>query len=144
MRVTIETKECSCPIYAGQTFGFFGLFSEAKYTYRPGWQVCVTVELSQEERAILSARQLWDVTLYMHDIDQSDYSAESLRMYGDVKQLPVSIKEFVEGKPYFAEMCRDPVAAKALEHRLETELLPRLKSFIDGSAAPSPKKTFEL
>lgn len=111
------------------------------------WRVSTRIELSEEERAIISGRKLWDTVLYTRTFSAGhfknmDYSARRLGI-DDVKSAPVTIKDIFERTLYEVD-CYDPVEAQACTHELKTKILPRLKSIISSVAASPSSESFEL
>lgn len=143
MKVQIDTIEKT--IEKEKLPGLFNMLKAAE-TYTV-WRVSTHIELSEEERAIMSARKLWDTVLYMRTfsaghLKNMDYSARILGI-GDVKSAPVTIEFIFEHTPYEVD-CYDPVEAQACVHELKTKILPRLKSIISSVAASPSPESFEL
>ena len=142
MRVKIDQRE--------ETFtktkerGFFNSFKEPG-TY-PVYIVSVQVDLSEEERAILTQRKLWPKVLYTHEFAAEHFqvmNSEAMRLLGDIASIPITIESFFE-HPTHDTVCYDPVEAKDFAHSMQHEILPRLKSYIQASAEIGSTKTFEL
>jgi hypothetical protein len=142
MRVKIEQLEKT--FTKAKERGFFNSFKEPE-TY-PVWVVSVQVDLSEEERAILTQRKLWPKVLYTHEFSAEHFqvmSSEEMRLLGDVTSVPITIENFFE-RPTHDIVCYDPVEAKNFAHKMQHEILPRLKSFIQASAEIGSTTTFEL
>jgi hypothetical protein len=129
MRVTIEIEEAFRP---REIKSFLDRFKPA-LTDEKWWVVKTTIVLSEEERAILSQRNLWKVILFKRETHD----------YADIPFVSYSIQDVLSRQP-FPQVFDTPVDAKNFQHRLETEILPLLKSFIQSSAEVSSSKTFEL
>ena len=128
MRVTIEIEE---EFRQREIKSFLDRF-KSPLTDEKWWVVKTTIDLSEEERAILAQRNLWKVTLLELDTGNPEFPV-----------VPCSIQDVLGTRP-FRQVFYTPVDAKNFQRRLETEVLPLLKSFIQGSAEVSSSKTFEL
>ena len=142
MRVKIDQHEKT--FTKNKERGFFNSF-KAPETF-PVWIVSVEADLSEEERAILTQRNLWPKVLYTHEFAAEHFqvmNSEEMRLLGDVTSIPVTIENFFE-RPTHDTVCYDPVEAKEFAHRMQHEILPRLKSFTQASAEIGSTTTFEL
>jgi hypothetical protein len=113
--------------------------------------VSLKIELSEEERAIIAAHQLWDVQI----LTQPLYIApDALTKYPELHShvgAPVSfkIKDLVgagTADGMFHQMFYTPVDAANFEAELKNDTLPKLKRYIEASReiGGSSSQTFEL
>jgi hypothetical protein len=143
MRVTIEIKEKQDEVPREPSF--FNLFKGPNIvTY---WNVETSIELTEEERAILNARKLWDLKLYDHQLSDEFFSSmtpRERRLLGTtVRTASVTIKDLFAEQPHLT-CCYSRPEAQAVARNMETEYLPRLKTLILTSADETKPKTFEL
>ncbi len=115
----------------------------AKITF---YQVTLNLDLSEEERAILTEYDLWDVVVYtdtltfMPDELRANPGLESVQ--GDVQ---CRIKNLASDKGYHKAFST-PLEATNFVNKLRQEILPNLKKYIDRSreSGPGSVATFEL
>ena len=113
--------------------------------------VSLKIELSEEERAIIAAHQLWDVQILTRPLYVApDVLTKHPELYDQVG-TPVSfqIKDlmgvgFPDGG--FHQLFQTPVDAANFEAELKNNTLPKLKSYIEASrdTGGSSSQTFEL
>jgi hypothetical protein len=145
MHVTINTTKHSRP--EART-GFFSAFKTP--TMIDEFRVSVIVELSEEERAILTQYNLWDYTVLEVPFQiPPDILAKNPILASQVgKTNEFSIRNIVQGYDgqAFGRNFRNPVDAAKFRLQLENETLPKLKSYLvttkDASSVSS--KTFDL
>ena len=142
MRATIEIREQQTPKAIPR--GFFAQFK--KQEYYTIWVVDSTIDLTEEERAVLTQSKLWDKVLYMKQLEPShfaDMDPVTWKHIGDIRERPRTIKNIFARRPW-KEAFDDPVGAKSFAHKMETEYLPLLKSYIVASTSLGGKKTVEF
>ena len=115
--------------------------------------VCVKVELTQEERAVLDKFALWDYGLHKTTFRWSDDYLEKHPKFNEDNNSPIThtIRDYVVGfEPhgFFRWKFFTPAEAAAFQLKVENEILPLLKKVIEEntfiSELPTNKRTFEL
>ncbi len=115
----------------------------AKITF---YQVTLHLDLSEEERAILTEYDLWDEIIYTGTLT---FSPDQLRAnpglelaQGDVEY---AISDFAH-EDGFHRAFSTPLEATNFASKLRNEILPNLKKYIDKTreAGPGSASTFEL
>jgi hypothetical protein len=114
--------------------------------------VSLKIELTEEERAIITAHQLWDVQiltrpLYVPADLMHKVPAELLGRVG--QPVRYQIKDLVGAKAkdgMFHQTFLTPVDAANFEAELKNDILPSLKNYIEASRSGigQSSQTFEL
>lgn len=143
MKVTIETKPEKRELIRK---GFLAKLKAPEYTTE--YVVRLHITPSEDEKAILSEHNLWDV-----EILETDYFMPPDERMAYPEIVPVMtgspirsrIKDLMDEKGFHTRFAT-PVDAKNFEMKLRNETLPLLKKYIDASAeAGKPSSdTFEL
>ena len=115
----------------------------AKITY---YQVTLHLDLSEEERAILTEYDLWNTVVYT---DTVTFMPDQLRANPGLElaqgDVPCKIKNLASDKG-FHKAFSTPLEATNFVNKLRNEILPNLKKYIDLSreSGPGSVATFEL
>jgi hypothetical protein len=111
------------------------------------WYVDTTIELSQEERAILNTYNLWDRVLFNEKLAPPPYNpkaSEAEQLIANVSDVDFTIADVFAKQP-FERWFYSPNEAENFAHRMETEILPHLKRYIvQSDTSAKQNKTFEL
>jgi hypothetical protein len=147
MRVTINhelsQRREESPGFLASLFSPRGTINE--------YVVSLKIELTEEERAILAAHQLWDV----HILTRPFYiPADVLRKHPVLESevgapIHYQIKDLVGADArdgMFHQTFATPLDAANFEAELKNDILPNLKSYIEASrdAGSRSSQTFEL
>lgn len=95
------------------------------------WAVIADVKLTDEERAILTKKLLWDTPIF-----KATWGKEK-------RQYIVTLKLFFDGKPFTQDFF-DPDEAREFATKLEKNILPGIKQFITGANTTFKPRSFEL
>ncbi len=115
----------------------------AKITF---YEVTLHLDLSEEERAILTEYDLWDTVVYT---DTLTFMPDQLRakpgLAGAEGDVPYEIQDFASDEG-FHKAFSTPLEATNFANKLRDEILPNLKKYIDQSreSGPGSVATFEL
>jgi hypothetical protein len=138
MRVTIRRSEEQRSVKRGW-------FKYDTYTVYNVWP---EIELSEEERAVIQQRKLWEMTVFVHKIDHSHdapSTSAAQAMVNSIDSLEMSVDHLVNNpQKYVFTHYYDIVQANNFAQRLEREILPRLKKLITSTTETPRDKTFEL
>lgn len=147
MRVTIDH---TCAQRQEETRGFWEAIFATRRTINE-YCVSLRIELSEEERAILTAHQLWDVRILTRPFY---IPADILRKHPILQSeagspIHFEIKDLVGAGAkdgMFHQTFPTPVDAANFEVELRNDILPQLKNYIEASrdAGRRPSQTFDL
>jgi len=110
------------------------------------YYVDTAIDLSQEERAILTKYKLWPQVLFKLKYEREDIESipDHVReVMGDTTETGVTIEEVFTKMPYSRHFY-NRIPAGNFAHRMQNEILPALKTLITDTAAPLENRTFEL
>jgi hypothetical protein len=144
MRVQISTHEQQHQ--KTREPGFFALFSTPPtFTI---WLVKADIEFTEEESAVVAARNLWDTPIYTEQLGEEFYSTLNSREARDyasegIKSVTYRLGGFFKDRPY-TRACYSPAGAEAYIQQLETVILPRVKALISTNADVPKTRSFEL
>ena len=116
--------------------------------------ISLTVVFSDEEKAIIKERRLEPIALMERDIP-IDVNAEKHEKRGLLKKVAIAATSGVDALDFhltFRKMLRGPdiyffrtpVEAKAYVAQLKEEILPLVKSYLDGNKEAATEDSFEL
>jgi hypothetical protein len=142
MRIRLENKINHRPEEKGFLAGLF-----SKKTFINDYIVSLFIQMSEEEKAILTHHMLWDTVLFSAPFRVSE---DDLRKYPELgsqigEACNYRIKDFCSDTGCH-QTFSTPVDAKNFETHLRNDLLPKLKSYVDASrdAGKPTSDTFEL
>jgi hypothetical protein len=142
MRVSITHRQ---ETLTAKPRGLFDRFKTLKSTTY--YNVDTTIDLSEEERAILDKYDLWDKVLFnlkLPEQPDNPSASEAERLVASITHSDFTIEEVLDEKP-FTRWFYSPIEAENFAHRMETEILPNLKKYITQShSATRQGRTFEL
>jgi hypothetical protein len=124
--------------------GFAKVFKTPnKITY---YQVSLYLDLSEEERAIITQYQLWDVPIFAGTLHIGD---DQLIAHPELSAAPTSLSFSIQdlaSEDGFHQLFDTPLEATNLVVRLKQDVLPRLKEYIAQSQefGPDSNVAFEL
>jgi hypothetical protein len=139
MRVSIEVKEISYE--EARRASVFNFLSKSK-TIR-AWRIATRVDLTEEERAVLIERNLWDKKLYDMNFSPDHFTNRDRLAMGNIKSAPITIADVFETETH-DRYAYDPVEAKQVAQEMRTVVLPRLKAIIKAGTDIPSSTTFEL
>ena len=146
MRATISQRDVLKPTDHVERGLFFKKKVPDPNSFKPAIAVDVELLLSEEEKAILNQRQLWDTVLYTYSPGIRDVLGDAElwdRYYRSGKKLSYSIGEVVNSHPFTLTFL-DPISAKDFANELESKILPTLKSYLVSASELSKPRTIEL
>jgi hypothetical protein len=124
--------------------GFAKVFkTPAKITF---YEVTLHLDLSEEERAILTEYDLWDIVVYTGTLT---FMPDELRanpgLAGAEGDVEYRIEDFASDDGFHRSF-PTPLEATNFANKLRLEILPNLKKYIDQSRESGPGSTsaFEL
>lgn len=143
MKVTISRRTGESElIYDKKLFGL--MHKVHKETF---YAVECAIQLTEEERAIITKYNLWNYPL---DSEKTHLSYEEQRAMGPLASQALNgfemvwkLSDAIKNDTWFRSFS-SPIQAEAFEIRLRTEILPRLKQAIELAAKPPKSDTFEL
>jgi hypothetical protein len=139
MRVTLGTKPITREEYVKSKFQGRGTVTE--------YHVRLNVEISEEQRTILSKYNLWDVTvLGIENYIAPDLSDAHPDIADEIPRAATYSMRDLLSPSGFSQAFPTPVDAKNFETKLRTETLPLIKQYIEdsGKVGPAATETFEL
>jgi hypothetical protein len=139
MRVTLGTKPITREEYVKSKFQGRGVITE--------YHVRLYVEISEEQRAILSKYNLWDVTvLGVENYIAPDFSNAHPDIADERPRISSYCMRDLLAPGGFSQVFPTPVDAKNFEIKLRNETLPLIKQYIEdsGKVGPAATETFEL
>lgn len=113
---------------------------------RPTWDVILKLHLTEEERAIINKRNLWETDFHFRQFPSEHFEAMSdteRSLIGHVADQSADLQWFVNGIKgktrivYPTVTCYTPQAAKQFEDRFVNKILPQIKALIAENAEPS-------
>jgi len=121
MRAEIEIKEVRSTVKEG----WFKSRESVEYRVIPN------VKFTDEEKAILTKYKYWERVAFTTQTGDPQYP-----------EFPYTVLDLAQ--PDFGIYRKDPMEAQAMARRFEEEILPTIKGYIVGSAAPMEKRIVDL
>jgi hypothetical protein len=142
MRVTIRTKAT----YRDKASSTLSRLVRAPEKIKE-YQVSLGIDLSEEERAIITEHQLWDVEVLTRPFFVSEDELKLRPMLGEMqgKSIKFRIQDLASEKG-FHQVFLTPLEAMNFRAELKNDVLPKLKKYVDASLefGSGTTETFDL
>jgi len=141
MRVDIDIQE---QVTEYKTGGMLGMFQKTERV--TAYVVFSKIELTQQEKDILTRYELWDHIVFQHKQDAATYGPELRASMANWEPLAFSIKALVNQGNQMRFQFSTPVAAQRFANELQNEHLPNIKRYIEASQQISQpqKRSFDV